>query len=169
MGIFLLPQTITQKLNILLKKFWWSYNEDHSKIPWVRWDQVSLSKDKGGLGFGDFRSFNVAMLAQGRRMLQDQSSLLAQVFKQKYYKNGNLLEAKLGFNPSYVWRSLYFGLRLLKKGQFWTIGDGKKLKIWTDKWIPRDYAPKLLSPNVSNDSYVCVSNLIDPYMMNWNV
>ncbi|XP_042964668.1 uncharacterized protein LOC122298893 [Carya illinoinensis] len=54
-----------------------------------------------------------------------------------------MLEAKLGFNSSYAWRSLYSSLRLLKKGLFWRIGDGKKVKIWGDKWIPRDYAPKV--------------------------
>ncbi|XP_042950117.1 uncharacterized protein LOC122282232 [Carya illinoinensis] len=36
MGTFLVPTSITNKLNQLIKKFWWGYNEDTSKIQWVR-------------------------------------------------------------------------------------------------------------------------------------
>ncbi|XP_073153947.1 uncharacterized protein [Henckelia pumila] len=45
-------------------------------------------------------------------------------------------EAKLGHNPSYIWRSLMWSRELLKKGLMWRVGDGKSIKIFEDKWIP---------------------------------
>lgn len=59
MWIFLLPLSIT---NWLMKQFWWSYNEDQSKIHWVQWNQLGLFKSSGGLGFRNLRSFNMTML-----------------------------------------------------------------------------------------------------------
>jgi hypothetical protein len=30
------------------------------------------------------------------------------------------------------------GRELLREGLIWRIGDGKKVDVWTDNWIPRD-------------------------------
>lgn len=35
MGIFLLPQNITSKLNVMFKKFWWGTNGGNTKIQWL--------------------------------------------------------------------------------------------------------------------------------------
>ena len=40
-------------------------------------------------------------------------------------------------HTSPVWRSIIFGLELLKKGVIWRIGNGAKIKIWRHNWIPR--------------------------------
>lgn len=55
------------------------------------------------------------------------------------------------------------------KVALWRIGDGKHMKIWGDKWIPIDYAPKVLSPKVLSDRCCCVADLVDHDVMNWNV
>ncbi|KAG2720878.1 hypothetical protein I3760_02G054700 [Carya illinoinensis] len=117
MGMFLLPDSITNKLNQLLRKFWWDFNEDSSKIQWVPWDQLSSSKEKGGLGFRDLKAFNLAMLAkQSWRVIQDPTSLVSRVLKQKYFSAGEYLDAKTGVGPSFVWRSIMAGLQTLKTG-----------------------------------------------------
>lgn len=56
--------------------------------------------------------------------------------KEKYYKNGSLLEAKLGHGPSLVWRSLWSALGLIRAGVKWRVGDGRTIKIWKDSWLP---------------------------------
>jgi hypothetical protein len=37
---------------------------------------------------------------------------------------------------SYVWRSILKGLDVLRKGIIWRVGDGSRIKIWSDPWIP---------------------------------
>ncbi|XP_042972927.1 uncharacterized protein LOC122304723 [Carya illinoinensis] len=97
MGIFLLPMSISNKVNKLMKKFWCGFNEDHSKMQWLKWDKLNQGKTKGALGFRDFKSFNTAMLAkQGWQILKSPQSLPAQILKQKYFPDGNFLGAKLG-------------------------------------------------------------------------
>ncbi|XP_042944638.1 uncharacterized protein LOC122278523 [Carya illinoinensis] len=76
MGIFLLPQSITNRLYQLLRKFWWGFNEGKAKIQWVKWDKLSKPKNQGGLGFRNFKSFNLALLAkQGWQDLEEAGSI----------------------------------------------------------------------------------------------
>lgn len=62
------------------------------------------------------------------RMIQNPSTLVAAVMKEKYYKNGDLLEAKLGPRPSLIWKSLFSYLELIRLGMAWKVGNGKKNK-----------------------------------------
>ncbi|XP_042964588.1 uncharacterized protein LOC122298800 [Carya illinoinensis] len=168
MGIFMLPVSISKRINQLLRKFWWGFEEDHTKVQWVKWDQLSLGKEKGGLGFRDIKSFNLAMLAkQSWRLLQYPSSLLAQILKQKYFPNGALLDSKLGSRPSYAWKSIQNGLHLLKEGLVWRIGNGKRVNIWEDKWIPQPHTYKVSSIKPEETTLSLVADLIDPDMKQW--
>lgn len=63
-GIFLLSKFIIDKLNGLLKKFWWRSNGASIKINWLNWCNMGLSKAKGGLGFRNMDSYNMALLAK---------------------------------------------------------------------------------------------------------
>ncbi|XP_042962496.1 uncharacterized protein LOC122296768 [Carya illinoinensis] len=168
MGIFQLPASITGRLNQLLRKHWWGYNEDTSKIQWVSWNQLSNSKDHGGLGFRDFRSFNISLLSkQGWRIQQNPSSLVARIFKQKYFGQSDLLEAKLGSRPSLAWRGVYAGLEVLREGLIWRIGTGSGVNIWTDRWIPSLPNHKVSTPREPDCWCDLVSDLIDPTLRVW--
>ena len=61
------------------------------------------SKLQGGMGFRNLQAFNLAMLAkQGWRLLTNPSSLVARIYKAKYYPTSDVLGAKMGCNPSYA-------------------------------------------------------------------
>lgn len=91
MGIFLLPKSITTKLNGLLKKFWWGSHGDSVKVQWLNWDSLGVPKEIGGLGFIDSCRFNLALLSkQYWRLLKNPNSLVNQLFKQKYFPRGEL-------------------------------------------------------------------------------
>jgi hypothetical protein len=103
------------------------------------------SKSNGGLGFRDFECFNQAFLAkQGWHLLVDPDSLCAQVLKARYHKNSSFLDADCPKRASFTWRSIVYGRDLLEAGLIWRVGDGSKIKVWEDNWIPRSSAQQPL-------------------------
>lgn len=72
------------------------------------------------MGFKDIRAFNQALLAkQGWRVLTNESSLLHQIYKAKYFSHTTFMESKLRHAPSYTWRGIWETKSLLKKGFRW--------------------------------------------------
>jgi hypothetical protein len=89
------------------------------------------------MGFRDLEIFNLALLAkQGWRIIQQSESLVAQVLRDKYFPNSTLLQASLGRNPSYAWRSIFKAKAIIEKGMLWRVGNGETIKIWGDRWLP---------------------------------
>lgn len=68
--------------------------------------------------------------------MTDQESLVGKLFKARYYPNGSFLIAKLGNNPSYIWRSILESQVLFKQRTVHRIGCGRSIDIMTDLWIP---------------------------------
>src|SRR3954470_17804214 len=82
------------------------------KIHWVKWRDVNLSFDKGGLGVKNIALFNLALLFKWRwKILQGTDSLWFSILKARYgdlsYK---MLSGDKGLSPtsscSFWWRDL---------------------------------------------------------------
>ena len=86
------------------------------------------------MGFRNLQAFNLALLAkQGWRILTNPTSLVARVFKAKYFPFDDVLHSRIGNNPSYAWRSIFNSLWVLKEGTRWRVG--KKLAGWKGKLL----------------------------------
>jgi ribonuclease HI len=135
----------------------------------MSWSKMGRGKERGGLGFRDLEIFNLALLAkQGWRLLQYPDTLVATIFREKYYPNGSFLESSLGWKPSYVWRSIRNSIPVLKEGLVWRVGDGASIRIWEDRWIPTPGSHLVQSPvrALPSDAKVCA--LLDPDTNWWN-
>lgn len=62
-------------------------------------------------------------------------SLVTKIFKAKYFSRDDFLDAELGHNPSYAWRSIWMSKALVKKGVRWSIGGGDSIPIWESPWL----------------------------------
>jgi hypothetical protein len=98
MSSFLLPKSFCDHMENQICKFWWGNNVDKRKIHWVNWKKTCKAKSKGGMGFKNLRVFNEALLAkQGWRLITNPQSLVARMFKAKYYpRKGLKTGASLG-------------------------------------------------------------------------
>lgn len=102
MSCYLLPQGVCKKLSAAVARFWWSTKENNRGIHWIAWDKICVPLEEGGLGFLDFRDFNLALLAkQLWRLLVYPDSLLARVLKGRYYRHSNPLCTGKASAPSY--------------------------------------------------------------------
>lgn len=54
-----------------------------------------------------------------------------------YFKHVDIMDAKLGSNPSYIWRYILWSRELIRKGIMWRVGNGHHTKAFEDSWILR--------------------------------
>lgn len=60
----------------MLNSLWWGGGNNNKGIRWPSWDKLSFTKNKGRLGFKDFKPFNLAMVAkQGWHLMTKPKSL----------------------------------------------------------------------------------------------
>jgi hypothetical protein len=162
MSVFMLPKALCRSLNSLMNRFWWGHNSDHRTLAWKSWSSMSVAKHNGGMGFRNLEIFNLALLAkQGWRILQHPESLVAQVMRAKYFPDTAFMQASLGRNPSYAWRSIFKAKDLIEKGMLWRVGNGETIKIWGDRWLPNFGPSRVQSPTLGMDPDTRVSFLID--------
>ncbi|KAA3487748.1 reverse transcriptase [Gossypium australe] len=168
MSCFLLPKVLCEKIDSKIANYWWQKGKGKRGIHWCQWKHLCRSKEEGGLGFRNMAQFNIALLAkQGWRLLTYPDSLVAQVFKAKYYPNGDFLHSSLGSSGSYVWHSLWSSRAILEKGIFWRVGTGRDISVTNDAWIPNCSIVNLATddPLVHIDK---VSDLIISHDRKWD-
>lgn len=169
MSVFLLPLEITKDLERSISRFWWNTKKvDSRSIHWMSWEGLSRHKSSGGMGFRDFRDFNLAMLGkQGWRFVINPSSLLSRVFKAKYFPDSNFMEAKIRNHPSFVWRSISEAKQVISAGMRWKIGFGNSVNIIGQPWLLDDNNPFITS-NVQGLENHKVSDLMSMEYRAWD-
>lgn len=169
MACFDLTKTLCNQISEMICRYWWSNMDKEHKIHWVSREHMMLPKKDGGLGFRDLHVFNRAMLArQAWRLANAPNSLCARVLSAKYYPSGQIIRAVPKDGMSYSWRSILKGVQLLREGVIWRIGNGEKVNIWNDPWIPRGKSRKPATPQRRNVILHKVSELINPVDGDWD-
>lgn len=107
------------------------------KMHWMSWNKMCEKKSSDGMGFRDPSCFNLALLAkQVWRLMTNEQALVSRVLQANYFPNGSFLDATLGSNPSWTWRSILEGRGVLKEGIRKRIGNGKQVRIALNRWLP---------------------------------
>lgn len=91
------------------------------------------------------------------------------MFKARYYPNGNFFNAKIGSNPSYVWRSLLSTQKLIRDGARIRIGSGKQTSIWYDPWLPDKKNPLIESEIIPHLALDTVDSLRISENGDWDI
>ena len=153
-----------------MNSFWWGHGGATNRgIHWLSWDKLSVHKVHGGMGFKDLLAFNLAMLGkQGWRFQTEPDSLVARLFKARYFPTRSYLTARLGHNPSYVWRSILQSCFIVRGGARWRIGTGTNIPILDEPWLKDG---RCISSNLPGADFVCnfcVDSLIDNDTKCWD-
>jgi hypothetical protein len=168
MSVFLIPKNVCKSMMDAISKFWWGDDENSNKMHWYAWWKLCYPKKEGGMGFRDFHSFNLAMLAkQVWRLIKDPGSLCARVLQAKYYPEGDILKAGPKAGSSFTWQSIVAGVTTFKRGYIWRVGNGEHINIWNDPWIPNSPSKKIFSAR-RGAVYTKVNELICPISGRWD-
>ncbi|KAG5537109.1 hypothetical protein RHGRI_024523 [Rhododendron griersonianum] len=167
---FKAPNSLCSQLNSVISNFWWENGDNGGKIHWGSWKKLTDQKEMGGMGFKDFASFNIALLAkQYWRLINSPEALWVKVLKGLYFPNCSSLDAKRGPSPSWIWCSLVEGMALLKEGLRWNVGNGDSIDFWRDRWIPNLPGEKVQSIPSHHGQWAKVSEFIDSNTHNWDM
>ncbi|PWA74759.1 RNA-directed DNA polymerase, eukaryota, Reverse transcriptase zinc-binding domain protein [Artemisia annua] len=120
-SVFLLPQTIINDINKLLKIFLWNQGEIFKGKAKVSWKNICKPKKQGGLGLKDLGIWNKAMIAKHLwNIADDKKTLWVKWISTVKFKGRNIWA--VNEDVSVV-------------GNIVTIvGDGKKASMWFDNW-----------------------------------
>lgn len=170
MSVFLLPLNTCKEIETLMNGYWWGHNSNEVKgIRWMTWSRLCKSKKHGGLGFRSLRNFNLALLGkQAWRMIQNPNTLMSRIYKARYFPGTDFLNAKVGSNPSFIWRSVWESQKVIKAGARWRVGDGNSINIWTDPWLPNEGNGLVQSERVQGMETTKVSHLLTAEGTRWN-
>jgi hypothetical protein len=162
---FYITKGLCDQINSMVGKLF-----GHVKTRKIRlsWDKLTMAKKKGGLGYKDPYTFNLAMLAkQAWRLLTNPNSLCARVMKARYFPVCSIFEAQAQSGISYPWRSILKGIEVLRQGVIKRVGNGETINIWQDPWLPRPWSRRPITvrgQRVVNK----VSELMDPAAGTWD-
>ncbi|XP_010474601.1 PREDICTED: uncharacterized protein LOC104754160 [Camelina sativa] len=176
MSCFKLPTAICKQLTSVMSDFWWQNKQDSRGMHWTAWEKLSKPKAVGGLGFRDIEDFNLALLGkQLWRMITHKDSLLARVYKSRYFKHSDPLSASLGNRPSFAWRSIHASQKIIKQGARAVIGNGASVNIWQHQWVEEKPSRgisrmKVIPPQFQRiaSSVNSVQDLLLPSGKDWN-
>jgi hypothetical protein len=167
-SVFLVPKGVCKRMMDAVAQFWWGEDENSNKMHRPAWWKLCYPKKQGGMSFRDFHSFNLAMLAkQAWRLITNPESLCARALRAKYYPDGDILKAEPKSGSSFTWQSILAGITTFTQGCVWRVGDGQKINIWNDPWIPTSANMKIISPR-NGAVFTKVSDLIDPHTRVWD-
>ena len=90
-----------------------------------------------------------------------QNSLAYRVLKAKYFPKIDFVNASLGNNPSFTWKSLMEGRRVIEMGSKWRISNDYLVDAWEHKWINKPPSFKPERGTVQQRSQLQVASLIN--------
>lgn len=134
-SIFILPSSIVQDLEQLMRGFLWNYGNGARGKSKVAWDVVCLPNHEGGLGIRRIVSFNNALIASHIwRLFTCKDSLWVKWIHMYRLKGRHFWDTPCRGNMTWSWRKI-LQLRPLVHSFFWSkLGNGRSTSAWFDQW-----------------------------------
>ncbi|KAG8387939.1 hypothetical protein BUALT_Bualt02G0073400 [Buddleja alternifolia] len=148
MSLYLLPVSVCDKVDQIIRNFWWGDKEGHRGIHFRSWEFLCMPKDCGGLGLRRMKDMNralVSKLAWG--VCDDSASTWKTLLISKYLKDDQLLnQNETPRSSSKIWKSIVKGKSIVELGLCYVISAGGHIRTWEDPWIPtiEDFKPSAL-------------------------
>jgi ribonuclease HI len=112
----------------------------------------------------------MAMVAkQGWNFISKLTSLVARIFKARYFPHTSFTNSHLGNNPSFVWRSIWKSRQVLLLGCRWRIGDGSNIKVMNEPWLREEEGRWVESPQRQGLYSLNIQDLMLPSMKQWDL
>lgn len=82
---------------------------------------------------------------QGWRFISRPKTLVSRVYKVRYFSKVHFLDAELGNNSSFIWRSVWGTKGVVRDGVRWNLGSGETIAIRNQPWLQDKENPYISS------------------------
>ncbi|KAJ0535047.1 putative RNA-directed DNA polymerase [Helianthus annuus] len=139
-SIFLAPKKVIKELEAIRRDFVWGFKNGKNKMRWIAWEKIVKAKRYGGLGIGDIRSANLALLAKWWwKYKENPNALWVSVVNSIHWKRNSASIIPTKQKLSGTWKDIcsiekvFTELNLsLNKNLGVELGNGKKTRFWLD-------------------------------------
>lgn len=122
------------------------------------WDKMEIAKSRGDLSFRNLQGFNIALLEKYIwNFCCNPSSLVARLYKVRYFLEGHILQASKGNDSSFIWLGLWEAIEKFRANFRWILEDGKDIRIFKDPWFKGkdDYCIENSHLTIVKNDYAC--------------
>jgi hypothetical protein len=96
------------------------------------------------------------------------TSLVARLYKARYFPKTSFLDSNIGNNPSFAWRSIWRARQVLLLGCRWQIGNGSKISVMNEPWLRENQRSFIYGPQTQNVYSLKVQHLLLPNVKRWD-
>ncbi|XP_028113957.1 uncharacterized protein LOC114312000 [Camellia sinensis] len=179
LSIFKMPEMVAKKMESIQSAFLWGGSDLRRKVHLVKWEDVSKSKNLGGLGVKRIRIMNVCLLLKWWwRFGAEENSLWKDVICRKYRETGWYPSTERTSRLSKTWADIIYTvasradlMQFFRSNAVVKLGDGRRIRFWSDCWIEgvclRDEFPRLYSLSVDKEESVFMFHSNRDVYGNW--
>jgi hypothetical protein len=180
-SFFKAPKCIINQLVRIQRNFLWGGGVEDNKLCWVKWDQICLPRDKGGLGVKNLELFNLALLSKWKwRFLSDSEAMWAELLRFRYGHIPSILMGSVSYSngkkDSIWWKDVIGKGRGIEEEWFrpnvgCCVGDGKDIGFWNFKWYGnntfKELFPNLYVKEAAKDIKIADKLIFNGSEYNW--
>ncbi|GKA75895.1 RNA-directed DNA polymerase, eukaryota, reverse transcriptase zinc-binding domain protein [Tanacetum coccineum] len=150
--VFLLPKTVINDINRIMKNFLWSQSDDSKGKAKVAWKNVCKPKNQGGLGLKDLTVWNNTLLVKHLwNIANKKDTLWVKWVSTVKLKGVSIWVVQKEECDSWGWKNLLTIRDLIINHVLYRIGNGEDTFMWYDNWSG-------LGPLINNISHRIMYN-----------
>ncbi|XP_060974305.1 uncharacterized protein LOC133039423 [Cannabis sativa] len=170
MSVYMLPRRITNKIDGILRKFWWTGSIKEGRYLALKaWDSICKPKVCGGLGIRKAADINFCLISKlGWLMASDQFFLWKTLLLDKYCNRSDFFSSNLPALALPVAKGIWATKNFIADNIIWLIGRESKVNIWSS-WSGGDGLfcdSRDINPRVNEN--ICVGDLMVDSGNDWN-
>ncbi|XP_019459896.1 PREDICTED: uncharacterized protein LOC109359653 [Lupinus angustifolius] len=141
--VYAWPLTLLKSMDQSIRNFIWSGDLKVRKIVTVAWDKLCYPVKEGGLGLRSTSDLNQAAILKLAWGMKSSNQEWASFYRLRFYRAGDL---KASYVKSPVWPGIKKGWQKIIDNAIWLVGNGSKIRFWTDNWLGEPLADTLSIP-----------------------
>ena len=175
MSMFKMPKAIALKIVKLQRRFFWcGSNGDKMGCPMVKWSDIQLSREMGGLGVGNIMHKNLILLFKWWWCFTESDNTLWKKILQSVHeiKGGKASSETFSKVREGTWSCLLSNdsdtsnvREIVEEGMLISVGNGNSVRLWHDRWceagILKRIFPRLFAISLQK-------NLLVSQLGEWN-